>query len=161
LSSRRLSEAKEESVFLALAPEAASPLFPDFRKSLPCFAEVEAIVSEPARFAGAPSEVEGVVEGPLSAHVTLREPCDQLHNSVIPTGADHCEAMICEVEGDLVSSNHHNKTLEPWGAPHLAIFEMWDPTRKMKANSKEMDLSFEQGPTFRTPRKMGHPIIEN
>ena len=46
LSFRRLSEAKkEESAFLALTLEAASPLFPDFRKSLPCFAEVEAIVS--------------------------------------------------------------------------------------------------------------------
>ena len=40
-------------------------------------------------------------------------------------------------------------------------FEMWDLSRKMKAYSTGMDLYFEQGPTFRTPRKMGHPKIEN
>jgi hypothetical protein len=37
-------------IFLALTLEAAAPLFPDFGKSLPCFAE-------------APSEAEEEVEG--------------------------------------------------------------------------------------------------
>jgi hypothetical protein len=59
-----------------------------------------------------------------------KEPCDKLHNSVIPTGTDHREAMICGVEGPCVSNFPTKENSKSIGCPTSRDFRDVEPDQE-------------------------------